>query len=163
MVLNLKIMKVAQWFKKWNLTSLKINAEFLEVELSFQDVDKKAAWELYVELLTRVTTQPLNLEHGDEETALKSIHSIFGLTREILKKYGAECIEFAKIAIIILNQIVRPFTAKWHKQSLSGAFANPQKCNEFRAELDQIREKLKNYSRMLSEIAGVEDLTDLQD
>jgi hypothetical protein len=41
-------MKVAQWFKKWNLTALKINAEFLEVELSFQDIDKKAAWELYV-------------------------------------------------------------------------------------------------------------------
>ncbi len=156
-------MKVAQWFKKWNLTSLKINAEFLEVELSFQDVDKKAAWELYVELLTRITTQPLHLEHGDEATALSSIHNIFGLTREILKKYGSECIEFAKIAIIILNQVVRPFTAKWHKLSISGAFNDPQKCIEFREELEQLRGKLINYSRMLSEIDSVEDITDLQD
>lgn len=155
-------MKVIQWFKKWNLTSLKINAEFLEVELHFQDMDKKAAWELYVELLTRITTQPLALEHGDEDTALKSIHTIFGLTREILKKYGVECVEFAKIAIIILNQIVRPFTAKWHRLSLNGAFKDTEKCLEFRKELELIRQSLVNYSKMLSEIAGVEDLTNLE-
>jgi hypothetical protein len=42
-----------------------------------QDKDKNAAWELYIELLTRITTQPLAQTHGDEEMALKSIHTIF--------------------------------------------------------------------------------------
>ena len=46
----------------------------MEVELSFQDSDKDAAWELYVELLTRIVTQPLPQEAGDEQTALNSIH-----------------------------------------------------------------------------------------
>jgi len=156
-------MKVNEWFKKWSLTSLKINAQFLEVELNFQVADKKAAWELYVELLTRITTQPLPSEDGDEETALKSVFSLFGITREILKKYGTESIEFAKIAIIILNQIVRPFTAKWHKLSLKSAFDDKERCLEFRKDLEMIQGSLKKYAKMLSEIAEVEDITELQD
>jgi hypothetical protein len=143
-------------------SSLKINAEFLEVELTFDDLDKKAAWEMYIELLTRITTQPLKIEDGDEETALKSIYNLFPLTREILKKYGAGSITFAKIAIVILNQILRPFTAKWHKLSIQDAFKEPSRCLEFRQELEGIRERLVDYARLLSDIAGVEDLTNLE-
>ena len=73
---------------------------------------EKAAWELYIELLTRITTQPLPQSYGDEKTALDSVFSIFGLTRSIIKENGTNCIEFTKIAIIVLNQIIRPFTAK---------------------------------------------------
>jgi hypothetical protein len=155
-------MKFKNWLKKWNLSSLKINAEFLEVELTFDDLDKKAAWEMYVELLTRITTQPLKVEDGDEETALKSIYNLFPLTREILKIYGAGSISFAKIAIVILNQIIRPFTAKWHKLSIQGAFKEPSRCIEFRQELEELRGKLLTYARLLSDIAGVEDLTALE-
>lgn len=155
-------MKVNQWFKKWHLSSLKLNAKFLELELKFQDADKKAAWELYVELLTRITTQQLKVEHGDEATALKSIHNIFGITRDILKKYGTDCIEFAKISIVILNQIVRPFTAKWHRISLNEGFKEEKNCIDFRKELEPLRLDLIKYSKMLSDIAEVEDLTDLQ-
>lgn len=155
-------MKFKNWLKKWNFSSLKINAEFLEVELTFDDTDKKAAWEMYVELLTRITTQSLNIEDGDEDTALKSIHNLFPLTREILKKYGVESITFAKIAIVILNQIIRPFTAKWHKLSIQGAFKETNRCIEFRQELEELREKLVTYARLLSDIAGVEDLTNLE-
>ncbi len=36
-------MKFKTWLSKWNLSSLKINAEFLELELNFDDTDKKAA------------------------------------------------------------------------------------------------------------------------
>ncbi len=156
-------MKFKNWLKKWNLSSLKINAEFLELELTFDDLDKKAAWEMYVELLTRITTQPLKIEDGDEETALKSIHNLFPLTREVLKKYGVGSITFAKIAIVILNQVIRPFTAKWHKLSLQGAFKEPSRCLEFRQELEVLREQLVTYARLLSDIAGVEDLTTLEE
>lgn len=155
-------MKFKNWLSKWNLTSLKINAEFLEVELKFEDLDKKAAWEMYVELLTRITTQPLKIEDGDEGTALSSIYNLFPLTREILKKYGAGSITFAKIAIIILNQIIRPFTAKWHRLSLQGAFSEPTHSLEFRQELESLRGKLVTYAKLLSDIAGVEDLTNLE-
>ncbi|MCC7297117.1 MAG: hypothetical protein IT244_02185 [Bacteroidia bacterium] len=155
-------MKLKNWLSKWNLSSLKINAEFLELELTFDDIDKKAAWEMYVELLTRITTQPLKVEDGDEGTALTSVYNLFPVTRDILKKYGADSITFAKIAIIILNQIIRPFTAKWHRLSIQGAFKDPGRCLEFRQELEQIQGKLVTYSKLLSDIAGVEDLTTLE-
>ena len=155
-------MKVENWLRKWNLTSLKINTKYLELELNFTDTDKKAAWEMYVELLTRITTQRLRIEEGDEQMALDSIHSIFGTTREILKRYGSSCIEFTKISVVILNQIIRPFTAKWHKKSLEKAFENPGECLMFRNELELLQEQIKNYTRLLSSIAEVEDLTELE-
>lgn len=104
-----------------------------------QDEDKNAAWELYIELLTRITTQPLDDSHGDEETALKSIHSIFPLTREVIKENGRHCIEFTKIAIVVLNQVIRPFTAKWHRMSVQGAFSDSESCQEFRKELAELQ------------------------
>ena len=129
-----------------------------------QDEDKNAAWELYIELLTRITTQPLDVAHGDEETALKSIYSIFPLTREVIKSNGRHCLEFTKIAIIVLNQIIRPFTAKWHRLSVQGAFSNTQSCQEFREELAELQSILNTYTQMLGEMAGVEDdLSQLQD
>lgn len=155
-------MKVKNWLRKWNLTSLKINAKFLELELNFSDTDKKAAWEMYVELLTRITTQGLSIKDGDEQTALESIHSIFGTTREILKKYGSSCIEFTKISVVILNQIIRPFTAKWHRKSIEKAFDNQDECLIFRNELELLQVQIRNYTRLLSDIAEVEDLTELE-
>lgn len=155
-------MKMIKWLEKWNLSSLKISAGFLEMELQFRDEDKAAAWELYVELLTRITTQPLAEHEGDEEMALKSIHAIFGLTREIIKENGRGCIEFTKIAIVVLNQVIRPFTARWHRRAIAGAFADPARCREFREELEVLQQKLRDYTGLLADVAGVEDLTRLE-
>ena len=73
---------------RWNLKGLSINAGFLQAEISFVDADRNAAWDMYVELLTRVTTQSLKPEDGDEKSALTSVFSLFKLTREIIKKNG---------------------------------------------------------------------------
>ncbi len=62
----------------------------------------------------------------------------------------------------MLNQIVRPFTAKWHRLSLQGAFDDAARCAEFRAELEVLQTKLLEYTRMLGDLAGVEDLTKLE-
>lgn len=156
-------MKLKNWLKKWNLTYLKLNVEFLELEVTFSDTDKKAAWEMYIELLTRSATQKMAINSGDELTALKSFHVLFSLTREILKKYGSSCVEFTKIAIIVLNQIVRPFTSKWHRLSLAGAFSDSAKCDEFRKELEEVQSKIMDYTKCLCDIAGVEDLTTLEE
>lgn len=155
-------MKWREWLDKWSMTDLKINAGFLSMDWKPLDHDRAAAWELYVELLTRITTQPLPQGHGDEETALKSVFALFALTRETLKHHGRHCGEFAKIAIVILNQVVRPFTAKWHKESLTGALTIPARCAEFRIELDQLQGRLRLYTKMLADMAGVEDLTELE-
>lgn len=64
---------------------------------------------------------------------------------------------------MVLNQIVRPFTAKWHKEMIADAFADSQKCDEFRKELLELQTTLRYYTKMLSDMAGVEDLTELED
>lgn len=155
-------MKWSKWLENWDMTSLKIKMPFLEMDWNPQDEDKAAAWELYIELLTKITSQPLDDAHGDEKTALTSVFSIFETTRDVMKNNGRHCLEFTKIAIVVLNQIVRPFTAKWHGLSLNGAFDNPEQCKEFRAELAEIQNVLRIYTKMLADMAGVEDLTELE-
>lgn len=155
-------MKWGKWLEKWEMSSLKITVPFLEMEWSPKDADKAAAWELYIELLTRITTQPLERNHGDEKTALDSVFALFGITRQVLKNNTRDCQEFAKIAVVVLNQVVRPFTAKWHRRSLEGAFTRPDDCEAFRMDLTELQGKLRIYTRMLADMAGVEDLTTLE-
>ncbi len=156
-------MKWGKWLENWDMTSLKINLKFLEMEWEPRDPDRAAAWELYIELLTRIATQPLPAKHGDEAAALQSVYSLFPLSREIIKRHGRDCAEFAKIAIVVLNQIIRPFTAKWHRAAQRGAFDDSNQRQAFRSELAKLQEKLRVYARMLADMAGVEDLTTLED
>ena len=155
-------MKLRALFSKHELTSIKLGTSGVSMEITFKDEDREAAWELYIEMLTRIITQPLPSEVGDELTALSSVHSLFSTTREILRRQGPSTIQFSKVAIPVLNQVVRPFTAKWHRESISGAFNDPLRCKEFRKELRSLQKDLRNYNRMLAEIAGVEDLTNLE-
>ena len=155
-------MKRRDFLEKWGLSGLKINLKFLEAEFTPRDPDRAAAWELYIELLTRVTTQYLPPEAGDEKTALDSVYAIFKETREILRRHGSGCGEFAKLAIPVINQVVRPFTARWHRLSLSGAFQDAARCHEFRTELTTLQSELRNYTRALAAMADVEDLTNLE-
>ena len=156
-------MKWKKWLENWDMTSLKIKTPFLDMEWNPQEADKNAAWDMYIELLTRITTQPLADKHGDEKTALDSIYSLFPITRQIIKDNGRDCIEFTKIAIIILNQKIRPFTAKWHKLSLDDAFEDKEQCKIFRQELKDLQHILSIYSAMLADMADVEDLTKLEE
>jgi hypothetical protein len=154
-------MRMKDLFEKWGLTSLKVKTPILELDWEPSDFDKDAAWDLYVELLTRITTQMLKEYHGREEAALNSVYQIFPLTRTTLKAYGRKAENYTRIAIIVLNQIIRPFTTKWHRLSEQGAFKDEKKCAEFRKDLAVLQVKLRAYTSLLSELAGVEDLTDL--
>lgn len=127
------------------------------------DSNKDAAWAMYVQMITRNTTQPLPDEDGDEQTALDSIYSLFDTTRDILTEYGRESPEFSKLAVLILNQKVRPFTAKWHPKSIAGDFEYPIACAEFRQELKALQGILLGYMQALAALAGVEDFTDISE
>lgn len=156
-------MKWSKWLENWDMTSLKIKAPFLEMEWNPSEPDKVAAWQLYVELLTRIATQTIAVNDGDEKTALDSIYSLFSTTRSIIKDNGRGCMEFTKISIIVLNQKIRPFTAKWHQKSLSGGFNDPEVCKQFRNELKELQITIRRYTAMLADMAGVEDLTILEE
>ena len=154
--------KITEMFAKFQLGKVKLGPSWANTEISLDTSDSDAAWELYVEMLTRVVTQPLPVEIGDEETALDSVYSMFPITREVLRRHGRRAINFTKIAVPVLNQVVRPFTAKWHSKRLAGDLADEDIRNEFRHELATLQDDLRNYNRMLAGIAGVEDLTDLE-
>ncbi len=155
-------MNLGTLFKDFHLDKIRLSPSSGMIEISFKPDDKDAAWELYIEMLTRIVTQPLPSSAGDEETALGSVYSLFAVTREILRRRGRGTIQFSMVAIPVLNQVVRPFTAKWHKESLAGAFDGETKRKEFREELEILQEELREYNRMLAQIAGVEDLTNLE-
>ncbi len=145
--------------QNFHLDKVRLNLKMVQAELTFKDIDKDAAWDLYVELLTRTATQPLPQESGDEAAALESVYSIFQATRSILREHGRGSIQFSKVAVPVLNQMIRPFTAKWHRESEAGAFGHDAKRQEFRLELAALQEDLRNYNALLAHIADVEDLT----
>ncbi len=155
-------MQLKKLLEKWDLTSLTIKTPVLEMEWHPKDEDKTAAWELYVELVTRVATQRLTPDEEEEAAALTSIYELFPLTRATIKHHGRHCINFTRIAVVVLNQKVRPFTAKWHPRAVAGDLDDSGK-KEFRAELRNLQTDLRNYTRLLADLAEVEDLTDLQD
>ena len=154
-------MKIGDLFENWGLTGIKLNLKFAEIEFSPNPEDEIAAWEMYVELITRITTQKLYDNTGDEVTALESIHKMFAITRDIIKVHGRKCDAFTKIAVIVLNQVIRPFTAKWHRFNIDGTLNNIQSKIRFRNELEELQINLRKYSGVLAEMAKVEDLTNI--
>lgn len=68
---------------------------------------------LYVELSTRISTQRLHYHSGDEETAAFSLHSLFAKTRKLMEDHP-EATEFHEAALVFLNEVLRPYTARWH-------------------------------------------------
>ena len=155
-------MQLGSLLSNFQLEKVRLGPAWANVEISFDQSDQDAAWELYVEMLLRVVTQPLPSEGGDETTALDSVYALFPVTREILRRRGRNAMSFSKIAIPVMNQVVRPFTTKWHPQSLAGALGDDEKRAEFRQDLEALQGDLRNYNRLLAQIAGVEDLTDLE-
>ena len=117
------------------------------------EADRKAAWDLYTELRTRVTTQALPYRSGDEGTALQSLYKLFGLTRKILHRYQKRCGHFAVLSVFMLNGVLRPFTTRWHKLSEAGRLHNEDDCRDFRAELQPLQEKLRDFQRLLGHLA----------
>lgn len=73
----------------------------------------KASHALYVELATRISTQRLHYRAGDEETAAASLYSLFKTTRTLMIEHADEE-KFQVAALTLLNEILRPYTARWH-------------------------------------------------
>jgi len=112
-------------------------------------------------LITRAATQRLAPDEGDEAAVLKSIYELFPLTRDTINRNGRYCINFTRIAVVVLNQKIHPFTAKWHPRAVAGDLDDAAK-QSFRAELRDLQTDLRNYTRLLADLADVEDLTDLE-
>ncbi|MBN4000778.1 hypothetical protein [Nostoc sp. LPT] len=135
--------------------------------------ERKAAWSLYVELVTRIAVQPLEVDQGLVREAMNSLYSLFGTTREVLKAagpdVGASRDSVGGIAIAVLNNGLRPFLAKWHPLLQAWEARRPlgvspkeheQSWSEepkLRSELEVLRGGLEDYAKALAKISGVEE------
>jgi hypothetical protein len=133
--------------------------------------ERRAAWELYIELVTRIAVHPLATKEGLMREALNSLYTLFGSTREILRKagpnVGASRESVGGISIAVLNNGLRPVLSKWHPMlqewevtkvagvSASGHEKAWSEEPALRKELNKLREDLQEYANALAEIAGV--------
>ena len=134
-------------------TSINIGVSGTNVGWKLPVEGREAAWELYVEIVTRTTITDLDDDYGEDQAALSSVYSLFDTTREVLRKHGVRSANLGKVIIPILNETVRPFTTKWAGK-VNKEVINP----EFRNELNELRHKLRGYTAILAHLAGVEDI-----
>lgn len=142
-----------------HLIKINLSLPLIDAELEFTNADKEAAWALYVELITRSAIQTLSEDEGSEIAALESIYSIFPTTREILKEYGRKGQSFSKIAIIVLNGVLRPFTSKWHRKVQNGELENSDAALQFRNELSDLQRDLLEFVKILAEISEFDSMS----
>lgn len=137
--------------------------------------EQRAAWELYIELVTRVTVVELQQDEGLLREGLSSFYMIFTITRDILRKYGPSIarpkhgsdLSLGYLAINILNFVLRPVLAKWHPLLLDYEYTrNPaisafeherlwERAAELRLALHDTRVVLGNYTRVLAQVADI--------
>ncbi|MGK5531514.1 hypothetical protein [Streptomyces sp. URMC 129] len=142
------------------------------------DAERRAAWELYVELVTRVSVVPLKADEGLLREALTSMYSLFASTREILRRHGPAVAEpkkngqynFGYLAVAILNFGIRPLLARWHPALEDWENSRPAdrsrrdheqawpQAPELRTALNTTRESLTAYADLLATACGVPSL-----
>jgi hypothetical protein len=139
------------------------------------EAQQKAAWALYVELVTRVAVQPLDENHGLLREALASLYSLFAITRTILRECGSEIANgpesLGPIAIEVLNKGLRPFLAEWHPRLESWEARRKEGTSKFdherewadfkemRKALAATQAEMRIYADMLAKISGAKHVT----
>ncbi|MCH7662281.1 MAG: hypothetical protein IH859_00215 [Chloroflexi bacterium] len=159
--------------EKSKVTKLEIGLPFNlgKITLEPDKAQQYAAWELYVELTTRISVQSLAKEEGLVREALSSLYNLFNITRDILRRAGPSVAQgsdsLGPIAIDVLNLGLRPFTSKWHPELQIYESQRPENLSPkehednwemigiAREELETLREELSIYADALAKIAGV--------
>lgn len=136
--------------------------------------EKTAAWELYVEMVTRTPLGGFSSREGSAREALESIYSLFGTTRGVLRLHGPSVarlkggdeLSFGYFAVSMLNLVLRPLLTKWHPRLRVWEERNPGldegkwpgSC-EFWEALSETAEQLREYAGLFAEVAEVPELT----
>jgi hypothetical protein len=135
------------------------------------DAEENAAWEMYVELVTRISVAELKPGEGLLREALTSLYSLFNTTRDILRRYGPNIargknggtLSFGYIAVGVLNGALRPLLATWHPQladheakrapttSVTEHEAAWEHADALRTEINRVRHILIDYTTLLAQ------------
>ena len=143
--------------------------------------ERHAAWEMCIELSTRVAVVPLRNNEGLLSEALGSMHAIFGETRAILRGNGPDLaihrrgeLSFAVLAGHMLNQVLRPVTAFWHPRLAQWADSCDKSMGALEKEksfpdhqrlrdiLDAIRTPLTDFATVFAEASGAQEFLRIQ-
>lgn len=137
------------------------------IEIDVNQEEARAAWNLYVELATRIAVQPLAAGQGSAREALTSVYQVFGVTREVLRTAGPAIAagpdHLGPVAIRILNEGLRPFLTRWHtsltrfEAAQTGTYSDADWPERpvFDRELAAVQAQMAEYLTILAEIAGV--------
>ncbi|MFD5732295.1 hypothetical protein ACFWIY_05630 [Streptomyces sioyaensis] len=159
---------------------VRLKLPMLEIAGSWEpnDAERRAAWELYVELVTRVSVVPMRADEGLLREALTSLYSLFGSTREILRRHGPQIAEpkrdgqynFGYLAVAMLNYGLRPLLASWHPALEDWESRRPAdrsrrdherawpEADRLRSALDGTRQVLSAYADLLASACGIPNL-----
>jgi hypothetical protein len=162
---------VLQFYRRAaHLTEVKITIpQFSELTFVVNDESRVVAWKLFVETVTRVTTQPLNDDQGLIREAMTSLYGLFATTRETLKSSrpsvpapGSQTVEH--LAVTMLNWEIRPFLSTWHPQLRQFEQEHPTgpesawpEAATCRGELRRTQEHLRRYALGFARLAGVRE------
>lgn len=150
------------------LTEVKVTIpQFSELTFVVNNDARQVAWKLFVETVTRITTQPLDDQAGLIREALTSLYSLFATTRDTLKNSrpslpaaGNQTVEH--LAVTMLNWELRPFLSKWHPRLREFEQTHPDEAEsgwpevaECRGELRDVQERLRAYALGFARLAGV--------
>lgn len=142
------------------------------------ECERNAAWDMYVELVTRIPIAQAKPGESSLQVSLNSLYKLFGATREILRKYGPYVarprsegqISFGFLSVKVLDIILRPFLVKWYpllidyestrKSSISAREHERKwtRYEELKMGLNDIREALLQYAQLLARASEVPSL-----
>jgi hypothetical protein len=164
------VLVLQQSWRAARLTEIKVTVpQVSELTFVVNNEARQVAWKLYVEAVTRVSTQPLADEEGFIREALTSLHGLFETTRDTLKasrasvpNSGDHTVEH--LAVTMLNHQLRPLLSKWHPRlhefeethadKPESAWPDNRPCRE---ELRMVQVNLVDYALGFARLAGVRE------
>ena len=164
------VLVLQQYWRTAQLTEVKITVpQVSELTFVVNNDARQVAWKLYIETVTRVSTQPLTDEEGFIREALTSLYGLFATTRDTLKASrpsvpvsGGQTVEH--LAVTMLNHELRPFLSKWHPRLREFEKAHPDGQESAwpdnmacRGELRRVQAHLVDYALGFAHLAGVRD------
>ncbi|MFB8139754.1 tetratricopeptide repeat protein [Streptomyces parvus] len=134
-------------------------------------VEQAAAFDLQVELVTRVGVQPLAAEQGSLREALSSLHTLFVTVREVLHRMAGETagpLTLPGLATTLANQHLRPFLTTWHPALQEYEATRPpgtgiveherqwKRSAAMRADLAALQAPLTSVAAELATVCGID-------
>jgi hypothetical protein len=161
---------VSAYNRSVQLTAIKVTIPQLS-ELSFTVTrdSQQVAWKLFVEAVTRVSTQALPSDNGSLREAMTSMYNLFDITRTVLKQAQPSRVRgngptVEHLAIALLNNELRPFLSRWHpelqrweaghKDGAEGDWPFNVLC---RADLTVVQQQLVTYVLGFAKLAGFDE------